>query len=251
MLDLFVFPDDEVLSASFTFTASFGTLFLIMLVEDYLKEFLNARKAEKAWYRAFFYPLAFMSVASWRGLWMLLDHYTTTSLTSACVSHAIGFVIVVFTRTTSTIVAIPGYCSNERHIHLSESILQGKRCLKNTPTTVCAEIAARMLNSFVTVFVIGGAVISYWRGTWLIIVTTIEHPGYNPIISSVSLISLGYGIWSVCYFFAEYLSTIPISPPHSLISWFLEQVFVYILGFGVVASWAGIWNLMGACLLPG
>ena len=59
MLDLFVFPDDKLLRASFTFTVSFGKLFLIMLVGDYIKESLNARKAKEVWYRALFFPLAF------------------------------------------------------------------------------------------------------------------------------------------------------------------------------------------------
>lgn len=248
MLDLFVFPDDKLLSASFTFTVSFGTLFLIMLVGDYIKESLNARKAKEVWYRVLFFPLAFLTVAAWKGPWMLLDQITTPSLPSACVSHVIGFLVLVCTRTTSSIVAMPGYCSNERHINLSESILQGKHCVKNTSNTICGEIAARIFNSFVTVFIIGVAVVNYWRGTWLIILTTLQYLDNDLILSSVLLIIVGYSIWIVCYVLTEFLSTIPMNPPHSILNRALEQVFVYILAFGVVCSWAGIWLLMDACL---
>ena len=247
ILDLFVFPSDEVLGASMTFTASFGTLFLIMFVEDYLKEFLNERKARKILYLVLVYPLAFMIVTSWRGLWMMLDLYTTSSLTSACVSHATGFLVLLSTNTASSIIAIPGYCINERHIDLSKSILEGKQCFRNK-TSACADITTRMMNSFVTVFIIGAAVISYWRGTWLIIVTTMKHPTNN-LVSSVTLISLGYAVVTMCYCLSEFMSNLKL--PLSLLSCALEQVFVYLLGFGVVASWVGIWHLMDLYLLPG
>ena len=249
ILDLFVFPEDEVLSASITFTASFGTMFLIMLVEDYLKRFLNERKARKVLYLVLFYPLTFMIVTSWRGLWMMLDLYTTTCLTSACVSHATGFLIVLSLKTTYSIIAIPGYCICERHIDPSEKIFQLKVCSRNK-TTACAKIATRMLNSFVTVFIIGAAVISYWRGTWLIIVTTMKHPT-NKLRSSITFIILGYAVFSICYILSTFLSTRNLNPPHSVMSRALEQVFVYILGFGVVASWVGTWHLMDLYLLPG
>ena len=93
-LDLFVFPNDEVLSAWVTVTASFGAIFLIMLVEDYIKEFLDETKARKGLYLVLFYLLALLSVTSWRGLWMMLDLNTTTALTSAFASHIVGFLIL-------------------------------------------------------------------------------------------------------------------------------------------------------------
>ncbi|PFX20361.1 uncharacterized protein LOC111336992 isoform X1 [Stylophora pistillata] len=248
MLDLFVFPNDKLLSASFIFTVSFGTLFLLMLVEDYIKESLNARRAKAVWYRALFFPLAFLTVAAWKGLWILLDLITTPSIPSACVSHIIGLLVLVCTRTTSSIVAMPGYCLNERHANLPESILQGKHCVRNKSKTVCGETAARIFNSFVTVFIIGGAVVNYWRGTWLIILTIIQYPDNDLILSSILLIIVGYSIWIVCYVLTEFLSTIPMNPPYSILSHALEQIFVYILAFGVVSSWAGIWLLMDACL---
>lgn len=249
ILDLFVFPADKVFSASLTFTASFGAIFLLMLVEDYMKEFLDERKARKGLYLVLFYLLAFLSVTSWRGLWMLLDLYTTTALASAFVSHVVGFLIVLCTKTSSSIIAIPGYCASERHIDLSKSILEGKKYLR-IRTTACADITTRMLNSFVTVFIIGGAVICYWRGTWLIFVTTMVSPTYY-VISWVTILGLGNAVVIMCYCLSEFIITIELTPPYSLLSRSLEQVFVYILGFGVVASWAGIWHLMDVYLLPG
>ena len=64
MLDLFLFPSDKVISASVAITASFGTIFTLMLVEDHLKKFLNGVKAKKALYLVLIYLLAFLTVAS-------------------------------------------------------------------------------------------------------------------------------------------------------------------------------------------
>ena len=250
ILDLFVFPADKFLSASLTLTASFGTTFLLMLVADYIKKILDERKARKGLYLVLFYLLAFLSVTSWRGLWMMLDLYTTTSLTSAFLSHIVGFLILLCTKTSSSIITIPGYCASERHIDLSKSVLEGKRYLRIRRTTACADITTRLLNSFVTVFIIGGAVISYWRGTWLIFVTTMVSPT-DDVISWVTLLGLGYAVVIMCYCLSEFIITIKLTPPYSLLSRSLEQVFVYILGFAVVASWAGIWHLLDIYLLPG
>ena len=250
ILDLFVFPADKFLSASLTFTASFGTTFLLVLVADYIKKILDERKARKVLYLVLFYLLAFLSVTSWRGLWMMLDLYTTTALTSAFLSHIMGFLILLCTKTSSSIITIPGYCASERHIDLSKSVLEGKRYLRIRRTTACADITTRLLNSFVTVFIIGGAVISYWRGTWLIFVTTMVSPT-DDVISWVTLLGLGYAVVIMCYCLSEFIITIKLTPPYSLLSRSLEQVFVYILGFGVVASWAGIWHLLDIYLLPG
>ena len=250
ILDLFVFPADKFLSASLTFTASFGTTFLLVLVADYIKKILDERKARKVLYLVLFYLLAFLSVTSWRGLWMMLDLYTTTALTSAFLSHIMGFLILLCTKTSSSIITIPGYCASERHIDLSKSVLEGKRYLRIRRTTACADITTRLLNSFVTVFIIGGAVISYWRGTWLIFVTTMVSPT-DDVISWVTLLGLGYAVVIMCYCLSEFIITIKLTAPYSLLSRSLEQVFVYILGFAVVASWAGIWHLLDIYLLPG
>lgn len=180
---------------------------------------------------------------------MLLDLYTTTALTSTIVSHVVGFLILLALKTTYSLIAVPGYCICERNIDPPEKILQVKQCLKKK-TTACVNITTRMLNSFVTVFIIGAAVISYWRGTWLIIVTAMK-PVNDKLTSSIALISLAYPVLSMCYLLSTCISTTNMNPPYSVLSRSLEQVFVYILGFGVVASWVGIWHLMDIYLLPG
>lgn len=172
----------------------------------------------------------------------MLDLYTTTALSSAILSHVVGFLIVLALKTTYSLIAVPGYCITERHIDPPGKILQVKKCFRQ-------KTSARMLNSFVTVFIIGGAVISYWRGTWLIIVAVVK-PLNDMFTSSIALICLSYSLLSWCYSLSACISTGSTNPPYSLLSRSLEQVFVYILGFGVVASWVGIWHLMDIYLLP-
>jgi len=223
-----------------------------MLVEDYLKAFLNERKAKRVWYLVMFYPLAFLIVTSWRALWMLLDYYTTSSLTSGCVSHAVGFFIVSSLKTTSTVIAVPGYCISERNVDPSESFLEGKICFRSkTCQNYWADIASRMANSFVTVFVIGSGGICYWRGTW-IIVKSIKHPACpeNNLIPSIIAISQGFAVLSICFCLSEFITTKRLDHPFPAWCRALEVVFVYILGFGVVTTWVGLWFLEDIYLFP-
>ena len=247
-----MFPLDKFRSAWFTFTMSFGVIFSILLVEDYLKAFLNERKAKKELYLVMFYPLSFLIVSSWRGLWMLLDYYTTASLTSGCVSHVIGFFIVLSVKATSSIIAVPGYCVSEKNVDLSVSILERKNCFKiempHCWTADTLDITTRMLNSFVTVFVIGSGVICYWRGTWIIVASI--KPDDN-VLSSVVALSLRFAIWSICYCFSEAIATKKLNPPYRWWLQVMEGMFVYFLGFGVVSTWVGLWSLGDNYLFPG
>ena len=243
ILDSFVFPRDKFRSAWVTSTMSFGVIFSILLVEDYLKAFLNERKAKKVLYLVMFYPLSFLIVSSWRGLWMLLDYYTTASLTSGCLSHVTGFYIVLSAKVTSSIIAVPGYCVSERNVDLSESILERKNCFK-----IRSEIATRMLNSFVTVFVIGCGVICYWRGTWIIVASI--KPANN-LMSSIIALSLRFTIWSICYCLSEAIVAKKLNPPYHWWLRVMEGIFVYFLGFSVVSTWVGLWSLGDNYLFPG
>ena len=222
-----------------------------MLIEDYLKAFLNQRKARNVLCLVMFYPLSITIIAFWRGVWMLLDYYTTTSPASFCCTHIIGFLIVFSTKTTSSIIAVPGYCISERYAEPSAIVLEGKNYFRKTPTSsYCADIAARMLNSFITVFIIGAAVTSYWRGTWNI-VRYIKHPN-DIAVTSVLAMSVGYAISSICYCLSnQIIATEKLNPPYQW--WFraMEQTFVYILGFGVVSTWVGLWSFEDIFLLPG
>lgn len=251
ILDLFVFPDDKLASAWVTVASGFTGLYSMVCIGDYVKTFLNERRWKKASYLIMFYPLALLVVSSWRGLWMLLDYYTTPSLISACVTHALGFLIVLSTKTTSSIVTPPGYCISERNVDPSEIILERISCftikISTFWTAYTCDIATRMLNSFVTVFVIGSGVICYWRGTW-IVVTHIKHPD-DKVLSSVIAVSLGLAICSVCYCLSEFIATKKLNPSYRL--WrVLEEIFVYILGFSAVSVWVGIWLLEDIYLFP-
>ena len=253
ILDLFVFPRDKFRSAWVTFPVSFGIIFLILLIEDYFKAFLNERKAKKVLYLAIFYPLSFVIVNSWRGLWMLLDYYTTASLTSGYASHTIGFFIVLSTKTASSIISLPGYCISERNVDPSLNILETKNCFeikmfRRWASDKVSDITTRMLNSFVTVFVIGSGVICYWRGTWIIVESI--KPDDN-LMSSIIALSLGFASWSICYCFSEVIATKKLNPPYRWWLRVMEGMFVYFLGFGVVSTWVGLWFLEDTYLFPG
>jgi len=222
-----------------------------MLAEDHLKAFLEERRAKKLFHITLFSLLGFVIVNTWRGLWMLLDYYTTTSLTSGCVSHAVGFFMVLSTKTTSSITAAPSWCMREKNDRKLESILYRKLWLNTGTTSRATDIASRIVNSFFTVFVTGAGVISYWRGTWIVMDALTMPQESDKLKSSIVSICTGYSVFVVCYIISEFVLTAKnLTPPFSLRCRALEQVYVYILGFGTVNCWRGIWYIEDVYLLP-
>ena len=168
-------------------------------------------------------------------------------------SHVIGFFIVLSAKVTSSVIALPGYCVSERNVYLSVSILERKNCFKikmpHCWTADTSDITTRILNSFVTVFVIGCGVICYWRGTW-VIVASIKQDNCLAIFSVIA-VSMGFASWSICYCFSEVIATKKLNPPYRWWLRVLEGMFVYFLGFGVVSTWVGLWFLEDTYLFPG
>lgn len=244
ILDLLVFPHDPFLSGWTTFLSSFGAIYLISLVENYVKAFLNGTRRKNQWYLMLFYPLALLTVASWRGLWMLIDYYSSPSFISGLVTHAVGFIIVFMAKATSSIIPVPGYCASETSVDPSESILQ----LKIAFTRNAGNFCTRMLNTFITVFVVGSGVICYWRGTWIIQSMALK-PGVS-LKSSAFTIILGSTVCSVYYCLGEFLATKKPNPPYDPGWRIIEAAFVYILGLGTVGVWIGIWSFLDICILP-
>lgn len=245
VLDLFVFPQDVVLSGWITLSTSFGTIFSVLLVENYFKAYLDRQRRKHQLYLMLFYPLSVLSVASWRGLWTLIDYYTTISFISGIVKHAVGFTIVLAAKAPSSIVAVPCYCSSEINDDTSKSILQ----MKYAVSVNRSPFVSRLFNAFLTVFVIGSGVICYWRGTWTIVSVALE-PKLS-VKSSVITIIVGTAGCGICYCLSEVLATKKLDPPFNSGCRFLEVMFVYILGLGSVCTWIGFWSLIDICILPG
>lgn len=244
VLDLFVFPQDVVLSGWITLSTSFGTIFSVSLVENYLKACLDRQRRKQQLYLLLFYPLAVLSVASWRGLWLLIDYYTTISFISGIVKHAVGFTIVLAAKAPSSIVAVPGYCNSEINGDTSKSILQ----MRYAVSVNMSPFVTWLFNAFITVFVIGSGVICYWRGTWTIVSVALE-PKLS-VKSSLITIIVGTAGCGICYCLSEVLAIKKLDPPFNIGYRILEVVFVYILGLGSVCTWIGFWSLIDICILP-
>ena len=248
ILDSIFLPDRPLLGGWITFSVSFGTIYVVVLIGDHLKANLNERKWRKLSYLALFYSAGFLIVNTWRGLWILWDHFTTTSLISGLLSHALGFFVVLSTQTTSSITAAPSYCITEAKDDELQTVFQGKSWLNSCT----ASVFSKMLNSFLTVFVTGAAVISYWRGTWVTMDALCESFGFDKLKSWIVSICIGCTLFVSCYFVSELVLNIKnLNAPYSWRSRTFEQVFVYILGFGTVNCWRGVWYVEDIYILPG
>jgi len=92
LLDVFLFPDDKAASG-WTCTAV-GNVGLLCLVyaQKPLARWIHADRTLH-WvlgYHAYTYVLGALNVCHWRGVWLLLDHYTGVSVLSSWTTFAIG-----------------------------------------------------------------------------------------------------------------------------------------------------------------
>lgn len=151
---------------------------------------------------------------------MLLDFYMIIVLVSVFVFYVVGFLIVLCIKILFSIIVIFGYCVSERYIDLLKSILEGKKYLR-IRIIVCVDIIIRMLNSFVIVFIIGGVVICYWWGIWLIFVIIMVFLIYY-VILWVIIFGLGNVVVIMCYCLSEFNIIIEFILLYFLLSWLLE-----------------------------
>ena len=246
ILDLYAFPKCGIPCTWITTGISFGVIYVVVFCHEYNKAYIENSQVRAVFLLVLIYPLAFIIVTFWRGIWLLLDHYTTISLFSGLVCHFVGFFIVLLTKTTSSIVPAPGYTVMERINDPADFALQLKVCFSK-------DKSLRMLNCFLTVFVIGTAVVIYWRGTWVSLDVLSMGQASNKLRSSIISAVVGFGIVFICYCSSESLKSriLIVRTPFPLWWGTLEHGFVYILGFGVVNFWRGLWYLEDIFLLPG
>lgn len=112
-------------------------------------------------------------------------------------------------------------------------------------------ILKNAFNIFFTVVVIGFGVVSYWRGTWVIL-DLYMHPedkkksGWTCLIAGECLLLVTFPI----HLQLKKLSA-HIKNYGRVIRWgfaLVERIWTYVVAFGVVLVWRGIWYLWdGLC----
>lgn len=109
LLDIYVFPENKQFRCWFCLTAGNTILLVLTLLQKELTKINSIDNSIVTFIlsRGYLYILGFGCVSQWRGVWLVQDFYFGITWQSACVSTAVGTVILVGVRCTRSCLAAP------------------------------------------------------------------------------------------------------------------------------------------------
>ncbi|XP_032233911.1 uncharacterized protein LOC116616125 [Nematostella vectensis] len=254
LADIYIFPSTPEISATTSIVVSYPFLFLILLVQPTMlrrMRELHPTPRSIIW-RVLFYVLGLAAVLSWRGVWLALDVFTSTSVLSAAICHTIGFLTAVITRSTASLIPPPGFVLSDKILH-NFNLSLGFLYKVQNPSSTFKKYFRHVIKCFITVFIIGVSVVVYWRGTWTLMdnipspMEELDQLLFGALLSS----GIGVVLYSICYWVSEPLGTyVAHATWPYVVQACVEHVFLYVLGFAVVNFWRGFWNLGNIYLIP-
>lgn len=108
--DIYVYPEDQVLSYMTSVIIGFTGLFTFNLVQNLLTEMLNPDKHRLSYYvgsRIYTYIFGFCCANAWRGAWQALDLYTEQTSSTVFATTAVSLLALAIMRTIRNISAPP------------------------------------------------------------------------------------------------------------------------------------------------
>ncbi|XP_070578012.1 uncharacterized protein [Ptychodera flava] len=247
LLDLYLLPNDPNISGIISILIGLGLIFVFGLLQNSHKRWFPFGTVR--WHvfsRLYSFLLAFAVLNHWRGLWALLDFYTTTSLTSALSTLVIGIIFLLLLRGIKNIPPQPSVvyrdneetvfdCSTRFNVNSSEGSAKVKMLF--------------ILDLIVSYFVIHSLVLCFWRGLWATLDSEFLPQDWE--ISTYASLAIGYGTFLLCYLLqcparktSRTLANISF-PLHVL----FEDVYILIVSFAVVNVWRGLWNVCDLYIL--
>ena len=242
IMDIFVFPYDVERSSWTCIGLGFGVIFFYMNLQEPFQRLLSSCSLDKSlvfiWF-LFVYLMAFCVVASWRGIWYLLDHFFTTSKWNSLASHIIGVSIMVVSGTFMSVIGAPGYVLRDQHIQPISFNLT----VVGTSHLPQKNLVWKGLSYLFTVVIIGSGVICYWRGTWTLLNNFFPKGEIKyPLIG----LAVGYATVLCCYCVTTSDTARVKLESNGIgrLARLSENLFLYFLAFGVVNVWKGYWDLV-------
>lgn len=243
LMDLYIVPSYPEISGIICTIGGFTLSFIIVLFHQEIS--LRTSNCNIVLLQTIRSVLVYVTslgcILYWRGVWLVLDHVTPRTWMSYLACHSISLLILLTTKTVSSIVSPPGVLVNDIHVNSPSITTVGFHNDEDS-------IGKTICNALLTVVIVGSAVVGYWRGTWLILdhITINISDLYNSLLSC----SIGCGVCIICYIIAEPLQE-KVPDMTSWIAIVGEHVFVYILGASTVSVWRGFWIMSDILILQG
>ncbi|OWF41227.1 uncharacterized protein LOC110462754 [Mizuhopecten yessoensis] len=246
IFDAYLYPDNMELSAWICFTCGNFVLIFTGLLQTYISR-INTFKNIVVHFilsRLHIYIISTGSVAQWRGIWNLQDHYTGTSWQSALTSTIIGSGVICCLRCTKSIMTSAPLLVAHDTDHVTLFRVTGRLGSEvgNSPRFMVDMVMTPLLvHTFVVVF---------WRGLWSLMNIYLypEDDAQSGIYSLVAGLALAYPT-----VIGQHLILPFVKNPdnkHSMCRVLLLNLYLVMASCLPVAHWRGIWFLQDAWLIP-
>ncbi|XP_050089561.1 uncharacterized protein LOC126573456 isoform X2 [Anopheles aquasalis] len=242
LMDELLFPHDELWRMVVLMVFGNGGHLLFMLLQDKLTEWLDVHEHPVAfycWSRLYTYVYGAMCVATWRGGWILIDHFTTPPDLLFFIEASIVVLLVLGTVNSFCNVAGAPFVNDSPSGYF------------NVPTYFKAkgskDPGLYVMDCMFSVLVIGTLVVFVWRGLWVLLDLKLYPEDQGT--SAWASVLIGYGVTGV---------TFSLQP---LMRWTCDRLtgfwrvvvadcFLFFSFIGTINVWRGVWQALDTFFLP-
>ncbi|XP_015117594.1 uncharacterized protein LOC107041516 isoform X2 [Diachasma alloeum] len=241
--DLYMFPNDPVLSNVTSIVVGYGGLLFFNVVQGHFNDIFHPDKHRLFYYvgsRIYTAVFGFCCVNAWRGGWQALDLYTEQATGTVLAITIVALAALIFMKAVRNISAPPFSLSLDSHPGYFE-----------VPTMFrvdnSRDCTLYILDCAFSVGVVGTLVVFVWRGIWVLLDLHLfpENREYSAIGSMV----IGYILVAITFCFQPVMRYV-CSRLQGLSRLLAADAFLVLSFLGTVNVWRGIWGLLEVWLFP-
>ncbi|XP_054743504.1 uncharacterized protein LOC129248094 [Anastrepha obliqua] len=244
LMGVLLFPRSMPLSALMSFLIGGFGHFIFTITQSYFRSYINPDKRRLTYYvisRSYTAIFGIVCVNMWRGSWILCDWLTSAdSLIIIAAVTLICMMFLVATRTVRNLSAAPYAVAMDHKSDYFDVDTMFKIPGFHQP-------GLYVLDTLFSVLVIGTLVVIVWRGVWGIMDITF-YP-FDRKKSSWSSLILGYTTVFITFVIKPIIRFV-CKKIDGILKLIICDMFYFLIFFGAVNAWRGIWNLLDIYLYP-
>ncbi|XP_041775608.1 uncharacterized protein LOC121595593 isoform X3 [Anopheles merus] len=241
LMDMLLFPEDEVLRMITLQVFGLGGHLFFMLLQTTLERWLDVEVRPVSFYllsRVYTYIYGAMCVATWRGGWILIDRYSPPSLMFFMEASLVALLLLGSVQSFCNVAGAP-FVNDSPDGYFDVPTYFKSKGSKDPGLYV--------LDCMFSVLVIGSLVVFVWRGLWVLLDLKLFPEDHGT--SAWASIIIGYGVTGV---------TFSLQP---LMRWTCDRLtgfwrvvvadlFLFFSFIGTINVWRGIWQALDTYFLP-
>ncbi|XP_067622486.1 uncharacterized protein fusl isoform X1 [Eurosta solidaginis] len=244
LMGVLLFPRSLPMSALMSFFIGGSGHFFFTTTQSFFQTYINPDKRRLTYYvisRSYTALFGIVCVNMWRGSWLLCDWLTSAdSLIIICIVTLVSMMFLIVTRTVRNLSAAPYAVAMDHTSDYFDVDTMFKIRGSHQP-------GLYILDTLFSIFVIGTLVVIAWRGVWGIMDLTF-YP-FDRKTSYWSSLILGYTIVLITFVIKPFIRCI-CNKNYGILRLITCDLFYFLIFFGAVNAWRGIWNLLDIYVYP-